>query len=161
MKQPQLRDGFELSATRHTLPMALLRLREVVMAEFRPILTTHGVTEQQWRVLRVLMEVDEIAAGDLADRALILAPSLSRILKVLETREFLTIHRNPGDGRRVRISLTGQGKEFIQSVAPASAQAYASIEARIGRERIEDLLAILDEATCLLEDESTPGRSGT
>lgn len=48
------RDGFELSATRRTLPMALLRLRERVMAEFRPIMSEHGVTEQQWRVLRVL-----------------------------------------------------------------------------------------------------------
>ena len=39
-----------------SLPMALLRAREAVMRRFRPGLRCHGVTEQQWRVLRALAE---------------------------------------------------------------------------------------------------------
>jgi hypothetical protein len=39
--------------TRRALPIALLRAREAVMVRFRPILRYHGVTEQQWRVMRV------------------------------------------------------------------------------------------------------------
>ena len=53
----------------HSLPMALLKAREAVMAGFRPDLEAHGLTEQQWRVLRVLTEHPGITAGELAERA--------------------------------------------------------------------------------------------
>lgn len=149
---PPVRDGFELSETRRTLPIALLRLRERLMAEFRPILSAHGVTEQQWRVLRVLMEVDEIDASELAERACILAPSLSRILKTLDARRLIATDRNPGDARRARIRLTADGDRFIRTITPESAAAYARLEARIGRQRIQSLLVDLDEALNALND---------
>ena len=82
MPHSPVKDGFELSKTRRTLPMALLRAREAVMERFRPLLLAHGVTEQQWRVLRVLKEAEETDASDLADAASILAPSLSRTIRV-------------------------------------------------------------------------------
>ena len=34
-----------------SLPMQLLRAREVLMQEFRPHLRKQGLSEQQWRVL--------------------------------------------------------------------------------------------------------------
>ncbi len=37
-----------------SLPMSLLRAREAVMRQFRPSLRNHGLTEQQWRILRAL-----------------------------------------------------------------------------------------------------------
>ena len=67
-----------------SLPLALLRTREAVMARFRPHVARHGVTEQQWRVIRVLAAADEaLEAGTIAERACIMPPSLSRILKTL------------------------------------------------------------------------------
>ncbi|WP_375174709.1 homoprotocatechuate degradation operon regulator HpaR [Pseudooceanicola sp.] len=142
------RDGFELSATRRTLPMALLRLRERVMAEFRPIMSEHGVTEQQWRVLRVLMEVAEIDATELAERASILAPSLSRILKTLDGRGHIAMGRSPGDARRTLIRLTPEGEAYIRVMTPKSAAVYDRIEGLIGRERIQ---VLLDEIEAALE----------
>ena len=38
------------------LPMLLLRAREKMMERFRPLITSHGLTEQQWRVIRALNE---------------------------------------------------------------------------------------------------------
>ena len=63
--------------------MALLRTREAVMTHFRPMLRSHGVTEQQWRVLRALMEHEELEVTQLAERSFILSPRLSRILQNL------------------------------------------------------------------------------
>ncbi|MAM61358.1 homoprotocatechuate degradation operon regulator HpaR [Maritimibacter sp. UBA3975] len=151
MSNPKLRDGFELSETRRTLPIALLRLRERLMSEFRPILTAHGTTEQQWRVLRVLMEAGEIDATELAERACILPPSLSRILKTLDAKGQISMDRNPGDGRRARIRLTAEGDGFIRTVSPESSKAYERIEARIGRARIDSLLNDLDAAIRALD----------
>ena len=42
-----------------SLPMSLLRAREAVMRHFRPSLRDHGLTEQQWRILRALASVDD------------------------------------------------------------------------------------------------------
>ena len=59
-----------------SLPMSLLRAREAVMRQFRPSLRNHGLTEQQWRILRALTAVDEIEGTELAHMALLLGPSL-------------------------------------------------------------------------------------
>src|SRR5665647_1001577 len=49
-----------------SLPMALLRARESVMRHFRPSLRAHGLTEQQWRILRALSSHGEIEVTELA-----------------------------------------------------------------------------------------------
>ena len=85
--------------------MALLHAREAVMARFRPMLAAHDVTEQQWRVLRVLSEAGSVEATELADRASVLPPSLTRIIKALEGRKFITRNKAEGDGRRVVLTI--------------------------------------------------------
>ena len=85
MDDRPIKDGFELRQIRSSLPISLLRTREMVMERFRPMLAKHGLTEQQWRVLRVLHEEGDLDAGTVADRACILAASLSRISRTLET----------------------------------------------------------------------------
>ena len=80
-----------------SLPMSLLRAREAVMRQFRPSLRNHGLTEQQWRILRALAAVDAIEVTELARVAFLLGPSLSRILRDLEAREL--IERAHGEGR--------------------------------------------------------------
>src|SRR6201982_2692041 len=72
-----------------SLPMSLLRAREAVMRQFRPSLRNHGLTEQQWRILRALTSVDEIEVTELAHVAFLLGPSLSRILRDLEARPLI------------------------------------------------------------------------
>lgn len=141
-------DKIDLAGTRRSLPMALLRAREVVMERFRPLLNAHGVTEQQWRVLRVLAEGEVIDATALAQAANILPPSLTRILKTLEGRGHIENHRHPKDARRTQISLTGAGAQLLAEVAPESAAIYAKIEAQIGLDHIDRLL---DDLEILLE----------
>ena len=52
--------------------MALLRAREAVMRGFRRQLRAHGLNEQEWRIMRALVEVDRIEIGELAERVFIL-----------------------------------------------------------------------------------------
>jgi homoprotocatechuate degradation regulator HpaR len=72
-----------------SLPMSLLRAREAVMRHFRPSLRDHGLTEQQWRILRALASIDAIEVTELARVAFLLGPSLSRILRDLEARHLI------------------------------------------------------------------------
>ena len=42
------------------MTLALLRALEALMSRMRPILRAHGVTEQQWRVRRILSDLSEV-----------------------------------------------------------------------------------------------------
>ena len=131
--------------TRRSLPMALLRAREAVMEEFRPMLAKHGVTEQQWRVVRVLAEAGQLDASEVALRASILSPSLTRIIRNLEDRKLIRRKKDATDGRRVMLEIAPSGAALIKKVMPESASAYQRLDVRYGAARINELLDLLDE----------------
>jgi homoprotocatechuate degradation regulator HpaR len=124
--------------------MALLRAREAVMARFRPVLARHNINEQQWRVIRVLAETDAMDATELAARANILAPSLTRMMKALTEQQLITVAKNPDDARRLTLSVAPNGRALIASVAPESMQILAEIEAWFGADDTANLLQLLD-----------------
>ena len=66
------------------LPRLLLQAREAVMAHTRPSLRAHGLSDQQWRVLRVLGEHGTVETGRVAREAFILGPSLTGVLARME-----------------------------------------------------------------------------
>ncbi|MFQ0812521.1 MarR family transcriptional regulator [Brucella anthropi] len=135
--------------TRRSVPIALLRAREAVMSHFRPMLAQHDITEQQWRVIRILAETDIVDASEMAERAFILAPSLTRIIRSLEERGIITKTRDENDGRRVLLQITPAGLAIIKEVAPESRLIYQMIEERFGRERIDQLLVMLDDLAAI------------
>ena len=141
-------------STRRSLPMALLRAREVIMSHFRPMLARHDITEQQWRVLRVLAESGPLEATELANRASFLPPSLTRIIKAMEERQFITRNRVKDDGRRALLAISPDGVALIEELAPERVAIYDAIEKRYGAEQQERLLDMLES---LIQSESTEG----
>ena len=57
------------------------------MSPIRRVLKNHDVTDQQWRVLRVLHENGVMDAKELAKSACVFAPSLTRMIKHLEQKK--------------------------------------------------------------------------
>ncbi len=130
--------------------MALLRARESVMANFRPMLRQHGVSEQQWRVLRALLSDGPMRASDLSIDTLISMPSLSRLLKTLENKKLIerTVHQD--DLRAAQVAITRRGQRLVEALGPLSEAIYAQIAERVGGEHLEGLYALLEELTARL-----------
>ncbi|KJC59199.1 transcriptional regulator [Bradyrhizobium sp. LTSPM299] len=126
-----------------SLPMSLLRAREAVMRQFRPSLRSHGLTEQQWRILRALTSVDEIEVTELAHVAFLLGPSLSRILRDLEARQLIERRTAANDLRRAVVSISAKGLKLIEAVAPTSEAIYAAITKRYGARKLAELHEML------------------
>ncbi|MEC7764011.1 MAG: homoprotocatechuate degradation operon regulator HpaR [Pseudomonadota bacterium] len=141
---PDTPDSHRFSPTRQSLPIMLLRAREAVMARYRPMLREIGVTEQQWRVLRVLKESGEIDVSTLAERAAILGPSLTRILKTLRETGLVDVRQDRDDRRRSLASLTDAGDALVVNAADDSADVYAEISTQFGYERTQALIRELD-----------------
>jgi homoprotocatechuate degradation regulator HpaR len=137
-----------------SLPMSLLRAREAVMRQFRPSLRNHGLTEQQWRILRALTAVDAIEVTELARVAFLLGPSLSRILRDLEARQLIERRTAKADLRRGVVSISAKGLKLIEAVAPNSEAIYATITRRYGARKLaelQDMLSALENSLSGLE----------
>ncbi|HCH33805.1 MAG TPA: homoprotocatechuate degradation operon regulator HpaR [Oceanospirillaceae bacterium] len=131
--------------TDRALPLALLRARETVMSPIRKVLKDHDVTDQQWRVLRVLHENELMDAKELAKSACVLAPSLTRIIKNLEEKNMLTRRADGKDGRRVLLQILPLGAELIESVTPEVQVIYQGLNDKYGAQKMSDLLDLLHD----------------
>ena len=128
-----------------SLPMSLLRAREAVMRQFRPALREHGLTEQQWRILRALASIEAAEVTELARTAFLLGPSLSRILRDLEARNLIERKTAKTDQRRSMVSISREGVKLMASVAPSSEAIYAEITQRFGARKLAELQEMLGE----------------
>ena len=141
-----------------SLPMSLLRAREAVMRQFRPSLRNHGLTEQQWRILRALTAVAAIEVTELARVAFLLGPSLSRILRDLEARHLIERRAAKADLRRGMVSISAKGLKLIEAVAPTSETIYAAITKLYGARKLaelQDMLSALEDSLLGLEVEGS------
>ena len=115
------------------------------MARFRPMLREHGLTEQQWRVIRALAAYGRLDAGELAKRSFLLAPSLTRILQYLEGERLVKRSAHAKDQRRSVFKLTRKGRRLYDRVGPDSEDLYSGIERDFGGRKLEALYQLLAE----------------
>ena len=116
---------------RRSLPMMLYRTLDAVMPRFRQIFNEFGLTEQQWRVLRVLWQHEQIAFHELAGLTLIPAPSLVGVVDRLTKSGLAGRRRSETDRRNVFVYATGQGKALESKVRPRVDKAYQELRASI------------------------------
>jgi len=133
----------ELRDFQRNLPMALLKARESVMAHFRPIMREHDITEQQWRVIRALYDSEGMEATALAQKTMLLMPSLTRILKTLEEQKLVRRFAVEGDNRRKHIRIAKRGRDLFTKMAPLSEAEYKKIEEQIGIKKLAKLYELL------------------
>ncbi|MGR3621971.1 homoprotocatechuate degradation operon regulator HpaR [Pseudophaeobacter sp.] len=134
-----------LPSTSRSLPIALLRARERVMGPIRNLLSDVNLTEQQWRVLRVVQESSAIDPTQIADQACLLLPSLTRILQKLDEKGLISRERDLVDRRRQVIRITPAGEEIIEANIAASLALVARTREKMGEERYEALLDLLND----------------
>lgn len=134
-----------LRQMRRSLPIALLRARETVMAPIRDMLAHSGVNEQKWRVLRVLAERGPTELTLVAKDACLLLPSLTRIIRAMEEEGLATRVTDSGDRRKTIASITDAGRALIHAHMAESNAIFARLEQDFGRDRLETLLDLLDD----------------
>ena len=88
------------------------------MSFFRPSLNQHGLTEQQWRVIRILSQQGELEIYRLAEQACILKPSMTGVLVRMEAAGLVCRRKAEQDQRRVLVKLAGQGRGVFRLHEP-------------------------------------------
>ena len=137
-----------MTKIRHrNLPLQLLQVRERVISHFRPILNEHGITEQQWRIVRVLLDAGSLEPREIGELCRISSPSMAGVLTRMEELGLIARKRMEHDQRRVRVSLTARSRALAARMAPQIEAAYQHIEALLGSEFCERFYRMLDEVS--------------
>ncbi len=135
------------------LPRLLLQAREAVMQHTRPSLREHGLSAQQWRVLRVLgehaREPGGIETGRIAREAFLLGPSLSGVLTRMERDGLITRERCSQDARRTVVRATPAGLKLVRKLSATIEAHYDWLEQRLSKARLAQLYALLDEVIAI------------
>lgn len=134
-----------IPTTSRSLPIALLRAREKVMGPIRAMLSDVDITEQQWRVLRVLNEKGASEPTRIAEEACLLLPSLTRILQKLEEKKLIVRARDEKDRRKQVVEITEEGRGLIAANLPTSLALLEDVRSKMGPERYDALLDLLNE----------------
>jgi len=135
------------------LPRLLLQAREAVMAHTRPSLRQHGLSDQQWRVLRVLgehaHEPDGVETGRVAREAYLLGPSLTGVLARMERDGLIAREKCTQDARRTVVRATRLGLDKVQTLSETIEAHYSWLEKELGKTRLKALYELLDEVIAL------------
>jgi len=144
------REPYPIPPFGRSLAMLLLLTREAVMQRWRRFLHERGLTDQQWRVMRALREVESLEIVELGKRCCIHPASLSRILPKLAANGLISRCANAADHRRVIVSLAPDGRRLVEDYLIEGAHIHAKLAREIGPERTEQLYQRLEEVLDLL-----------
>ncbi len=133
------------------LPRLLLQAREAVMAHFRPNLRAHGLTDQQWRVLRVLAEgaAEGVDTGTVASQAYLLGPSLSGVLARMDGMGLVRRSTCAQDARRTLVRATPKAKRLVARLSDPIEAHYRALERQLGKAQLKQIYALLDAVIAL------------
>jgi len=131
--------------THRNLPRLLLQARESVMTHTRPSLREHGLSDQQWRVLRVLGEHGTVETGRVAREAYILGPSLTGVLARMERDGLVCRERDSADQRRTVVEATAKGRKLVDKLSHTVEAHYDWMEKSLGKQKLAQLYRLLDE----------------
>jgi homoprotocatechuate degradation regulator HpaR len=136
------------------LPLLMLQARERVISRFRPLLHANGLTEQQWRILRVLADLGGLEPKQIGELCRLSSPSLAGVLARMEELDLVGRERLERDQRRVLVSLTAHSRALAARMAPQIDAVYADIERELGPKATQRLYSALDTliATLALEE---------
>ena len=115
------------------------------MAPIRDMLRASGVTEQQWRVLRILSEFGPQDLTEIARQACLLMPSLSRMIRSLADNGLVIRASDAKDRRRQTVVISPAGQQLIDDNLVQATQIAANYRDQLGAERYELLLDLLTE----------------
>jgi homoprotocatechuate degradation regulator HpaR len=138
------------------LPLLLLQAREGVIGHFRPILNEHGVTEQQWRIVRALIDQGPLEPRQIGQLCGLSSPSLAGVLARMDDLGLVQRERMAEDQRRVMVALTPKSRALAARMAPRIEAVYQAIEAHIGADFIGRFYATLDELIAMLGEVPEP-----
>lgn len=130
----------------HEAAMALLRTADVLRRRFEALFEPHGITSQQYNVLRILRGArpDALPTMEVAERMIERTPGITRLVDRLEEKGLVRRERSEEDRRRVLCSITPEGLELLEGLEEPVDRMDREVVEMLDEEEAEQLVAYLD-----------------
>ncbi len=126
--------------------LAILRTADALRHHFGAVIEPHGVTQQQYNVLRILRgsHPEPLPTLEIGERLIERVPGITRLIDRLEEKGLVARKRDADDRRRVNCSITEKGLALLATLDPIVAAANRSGIGDLGEAEIETLLELLE-----------------
>ena len=126
--------------------LGLLRTADVVRARIAEIVEPHGVTPQQYNVLRILRGAapEGLPTLDIVERMLERAPGITRLLDRLETKGLACRQRSRTDRRQVFCTITPAGLELLKALDRPVQAIDVDFAAKLSAAQQRQLIRLMD-----------------
>nr|WP_319515381.1 MarR family transcriptional regulator [uncultured Cohaesibacter sp.] len=121
-RSKQIRENWPEAVTPFMQSAALVqRLSSLLQETIKPLLKTHGLTHMEFDVLAALRSQKQGTAmnpSGLRCGLLISSGGLTKVLKSLEKKSFISRSASDSDARHKPIMLTDKGREKLEKIMP-------------------------------------------
>lgn len=117
--------------------------------------TTLPISHVEFMVLHTISKAtnEKIKISDIASIMEVSTPAISKMLRNLEEKDFIVRINNDNDRRVTYVRITEQGKEVLYKSFQMFRKLMDSITARMGKEKIKELMSLFRELTFNMADE--------
>ena len=115
-----------------------------------------GLSETEWRLLTTLAKGDAPQMSELAQRAMMKRPSLSKAIDGLERRRLVERFKADQDLRRRRVLLTERGRRAAEKLLSCASKRQIEISQSFQAEELQRLTAGLSHLISVLEGAAPP-----
>lgn len=141
-----------VARTRHAVPqskeafVALFRAADRLRAVSAAIFEPHGITGQQYNVLRILRgaEPEGLPTLTIAERMIERAPGITRMIDRLEAKGLVARERCGVDRRCVYCRITKQGLDLLARLDQPVDEGNRAAFAALNRQELQQLIVLLE-----------------
>ncbi len=128
--------------------VSILRTANYVRRFSSPVFDQHGITWQQYNVLRILRGagLGGLPTLDIAERMIEQAPGITRLLDRLERKKLVRRERPSENRRQVLCYITKPGLDLLRELDSPVREQDNQVLHRLNESEIEELIRLLELA---------------
>jgi DNA-binding MarR family transcriptional regulator len=142
----------QASQSFRVLQRLMKHVKHALAAELPPEMARLG--EGQYRALHSLCDGGRLTAGELAGRSNVADPTMSKIVKSLESSGLVERHTDPDNRRIVWVVLTPKGRAMHEEMVEHFGRGVASVLRPLSNAQLQDIINALHHLDSLIGDET-------
>lgn len=144
--QAEIRQRRPFSSPAEEGVVALVRTADLLRRELTRVVEPHGITLQQYNVLRILRGAgaEGLPTLEIAGRMVEHAPGVTRLLDRLQAKSLVRRQRSREDRREIRCWITSEGLELLHRLDSAMQDAARRFMAPLGAPDLAAFIRLLD-----------------
>jgi len=133
--------------------LSLFRTTDMLQRMFSQLVEPHGISLQQYNVLRILRGAGKegIPTLEIADRMVEKTPGITRLLDKLEAKQFVRRERCPEDRRQVLCWITERGLRLLAELDKPAVSAGSKAMEPLTSATLRSLISNLQKIRAQLE----------